>query len=428
MTRAPGPKGTLIWGSLGAVKKDALGFLTQAAATYGDVVRLRFGPVIAHLLNHPDHIEHVLSRGAEGYDKNTRSVAQIRETCGASLMSSDGAAWQRHRLLIQPVFQPRFLDTIDPVVDTALDAMLDRWTMAARNAQPIDIVAEMMQLMIIISVRFLFSSEVDPSRIDRPLTVLLADTWRRLEALFDPSMLSPVLHRPAFKKARAEIDTLVLALIHARRESGDQPDDLLSRLLSAHQGQEADRLSDQELRDAAVTLILAGHETVANALASAFILLAQNPQWRGFDPQNIWSETLRLYPSIWIMERRAAAPDEIGGYQIGKGSTILMSPYVLHRNLAFWPDATRFDPTRFDDPAVAARPRHAYLPYGLGPHRCIGLHLANRVAFRILDRVQAVFRLELVSDATMKVLPGITLRHADPVYMNIAPSITCLTS
>lgn len=422
MTRAPGPKGTLIWGSLGAVRQDALGFLGKAAATHGDVVRLRFGPVIAHLLNHPDHIDHVLSRGAAGYDKNTRSVAQIKATCGASLLSSDGAAWQRHRRLIQPVFQPRFLDAIELVVDKALDALVDRWAAAARTATPIDIVAEMMQLIIATSVRFLFSSEIDPSRIDKPLTILLADTWRRLEALFDPSMLSPYLHRRSFKKARAEIDTLVFGLIRARRENGEQHDDLLSRLLSAHEDQGVDRLTDQELRDAAVTLILAGHETVANALAWAFILLAQHPQWRGFDPQKIWSETLRLYPSIWIMERRAVIQDEIGGYQIGKGSTILMSPYILHRNPDFWPDAAQFDPTRFDEAAVARRPRHAYLPFGLGQHRCIGLHLACRVADRILSRVQAAFRLELAPFAKMNASPGITLRHEGAVYLNITPA------
>ena len=423
MTRAPGPKGTLIWGSLGAMKQDALGFLSQAAATHGDVVRLRFGPVIAHLLNHPDHIDHVLSRGAAGYDKTTRSVAQIKATCGASLLSSDGASWQRHRRLIQPMFQPRFLETIGPVVDSALDAMLDRWAIAARRAQPIDIVTEMMQVMITTSVRFLFSSEVDHARIERPLGVLLADTWRRIEALFDPSTLSPVFHRAAFKTARAEIDKLVFAVIRARRISGDRPDDLLSRLLCAHECEGTDRLTDQELRDAAVTLILAGHETVANALAWAFILLAQNPQWRGFDPQKIWFETLRLYPSIWIMERRAVMPDTIGGYQIGKGSSILMSPYVLHRNPNFWPDPTRFDPARFDAPQVAARPRHAYLPYGLGPHRCIGLHLANRVADRILSRVQAMFRLDVVAGENITIMPGITLRHAGAVRMTIAPPI-----
>ncbi|MDB5665762.1 cytochrome P450 [Cypionkella sp.] len=417
MTRAPGPKGTLIWGSLGAVQKDALGFLTQAAASHGDVVRLRFGPVIAHLLNHPDHIEHVLSRGAQGYDKDTRSVAQIKATCGASLLSSDGAAWQRHRRLIQPVFQPRFLDTIDPVVDTAIDAMLDRWAIAARNATPIDIVAEMMQLMIVISVRFLFSSEVDPDRIDRALKVLLADTWRRLEALFDPSMISPRLHRPAFKQALAEIDAVVFALIRARRQSGTQPDDLLSRLLSAHEGEGLDRLTDTELRDAAVTLILAGHETVANALAWAIVLLAQNPEWRRHDPHKVWSETLRLFPSIWIMERRAVTLDEIGGYRIAKGSTVLMSPYVLHRNPQFWPNADRFDPTRFDETTVATRPRHAYLPFGLGPHRCIGLHLGNRVAERILTQVQAAFRLDLAPGQSLGLAPGITLRHADAIYM-----------
>lgn len=415
--RAPGPNGSPVWGSLGAMQQDALGFLIGAARTHGDVVRLRFGPVIAHLINHPDHIEHVLSRGAEGYDKNTRSVRQIRATCGNSLLSSDGVDWQRHRKLVQPVFQPRFLEGIEPRIDAAMEPMFDRWA----KAETVEIVAEMTQLMIVSFVRFLFSSDVDPERIDRALRVLLADTWRRLEALVDPSMISSRFHRREFKLALAEIDAIVFALIRERRQSGEHPDDLLSRLLSAHEAEGESRLSDRELRDAAVTLILAGHETMANALAWVFVKVAQDPSagLETLDPQKLWAETLRLYPSIWIMERRATRADSIGGIAIGKGSTILISPYVLHRHPDFWPEPERFDPSRFDDAVAGSRLRHAYLPFGLGAHRCIGIHLANRVAGQVLNRVFERFRLELCPDQTLGLMPGITLRHAGPVRMKL---------
>lgn len=414
---APGPRGWPVRGALPAARKDALGFLTAAARTHGDVVRLRFGPVVAHLLNHPDHIEHVLSRGAATYDKATRSVAAIRATCGASLLSSDGPDWQRHRRLIQPVFQPRALDGLPPVIDAVLSPMLDRWDTAARQGQPIDIVDEMMQLMIAVSVRFLFSADIDPARIDAALRVLLADTWRRLEALVDLSRVWSGFHRPAFRRALADIDDLVLGLIRARRGAADPPDDLLTRLLGAHQATGGDGLSDRDLRDAAVTLILAGHETVANALARALVLLDGAPDLGGHDPLSVWSETLRLYPSIWIMERRVRAADTIGGFAIAKGSTILISPYVLHRHPAFWPDPDRFDPARFAPGAGTDRPRHAYLPFGLGPHRCIGLHMANRVAAHVLPAVAARFRLLPCPGQQTGVVPGLTLRPVAGILM-----------
>ncbi|QCO55082.1 cytochrome P450 [Pseudorhodobacter turbinis] len=408
MTRAAGPKGSFIWGSLPAFKADPIGFLADAAQDHGDVVRLRFGPITAHLINHPAYVEQILSRNAANYDKATRSAKRIAATTGDSLLSADQDKWQRHRRLIQPAFQPRSFDGIGPVLDGLITPMLARWL---RDTE-IDIVDEMMQLVIAAAVRILFSSDIDPQRINAPLEILLADTWRRIEAPLDASLISSRLHRPAFKQAVAEIDDIVLDLIKSRRASRDRPDDVLSRLLAAHEGEGAQQLSDAELRDAAVTLLLAGHETTANALSWAFIHATSG---HGANPAHLFAEAIRLYPSIWIIERRVIRDDEVGGYHIPRGSSVLISPYLLHRHPDFWPDPETFDPTRFAQ--GTPRPREAYLPFGLGQHRCVGLHLAAKIAHHAIERVLAQVRLQPLPGQAPKPAPGMTLRHNGPFRM-----------
>ncbi|WP_386683498.1 cytochrome P450 [Loktanella sp. R86503] len=412
MTRAPGPKGGLFLGSLGAFRADPLAFLARAAQDHGDIVRLRFGPITAHLINHPAFVDHVLSRNVANYDKATRSADRIAATTGRSLLSADQTAWARHRRLIQPAFQPRAFDAIDVILDALIDQMFARWDKAGK----IDIVDEMMQLVIAAAIRILFSSSIDPQRINAPLEILLADTWRRIEAPLDASLLSPRLHRPAFRRAVAQIDEVVIDLIRTRRASTQRPDDVLTRLLDAHAAEGEAQLTDQELRDAAVTLLLAGHETTANALSWAFIH-AGSP-FRDTDPAQVFAEAIRLYPSIWIIERHAIAADNIGGYDIPSGSSVMISPFLLHRRADFWPDPMRFDPARFA--GDAPRPRDAYLPFGLGPHRCIGLHLARKIATHVIKRVFDQYDLQSLPDQPTQTNPGITLRHAQPHYLNVA--------
>lgn len=410
MKRAPGPKGSsLIWGSLPAFQADTLGFLTQAVRNHGDIVRFRFGPITAHVVNHPDFVEHVLSRNSKNYDKTTRSAGRIAATTGQSLLSSNQKTWQRHRKLIQPAFQPRCFDNIGPAIGAFLTPALDRW----QDADTIDIVHEMMQLVIGAAVKILFSTDIDPKDITAPLEVILADTWRRIQAPLDASMLSHHLHKSAFKDAVQQINQIVFDQIRMRRKSNQRPDDVLSRLLAAHETEGDAQLSDQELRDAAVTLLLAGHETTANALAWAFIHGGQSDA----DPQHVFAEAIRLYPSIWVIERRAINADDIGGYHIPKGSAVLISPYLLHRNPAFWSNPDTFDPSRFAQPDT--RPRHAYLPFGLGQHRCVGLHLARVIAGHVITQVNARYQLQLCDGQSLDTTPGITLQHRSPVMMRV---------
>jgi len=133
----------------------------------------------------------------------------------------------------------------------------------------------------------------------------------------------------------------------------------------------------------------------------------------------VFAEAIRLYPSIWIIERRAVADDQIAGFSIPKGSTVIISPYLLHRHPAYWSTADEFDPDRFSADRISTRPRHAYIPFGVGPHKCIGEHMASMVATRVLTTIFRHFRLRLVDGQTVKPLPGITLRHANGLRMTL---------
>ncbi len=444
-TKAPGPKGTLLFGNLADFRRDTIGFLTHAARQYGDVVRFRFGPMIVHLINHPDHIERILHAPARQYDKQTHSVSKIRATCGESLLTTDGDAWLRHRRLMQPAFQPLQLKRFLPVITDATSQMLDRWNLVAASGEPLDVVSEMMRLVMTIAARTLFGVDVsgDAEVIERSLAIILNDTWRRLEAPIDLTAISGRFHRKSFRQALSEIHRVVSRIITARQTVAAPSDDLLSTLVRAGDTEGDRQFTHRELRDETVTLLLAGHETTANALAWAFYLLSQSPEVESqlhddtsrvlggdaLQPEHVdqliyadalFAETIRLYPSIWVMERRAVQEDVIGGYRIPAGSTVLISPYILHRDPRFWSDPDAFDPTRFTERDDETRPRSAYIPFGAGPHQCIGRHMAELISRVILSMVSQRFRLRLVEGQNIVPQPGITLRHPHGLRMIVS--------
>jgi len=420
--RAPGPPGRFLIGCLKEFRQDPIELMQRATHQYGDLVQLKIGPVLVHLVNRPDYIKYVLVEHARNYDKRTRSVAKIRATCGQSLLSADGKLWQRHRQLIQPAFQRESVHRFVDLIADATREMLDRWSEAAQGGCRLDVVSEMMKVTLTIAARSLFGAEIqrDAEVVEHCLEVILDDTWQRLQNWFDLASIHPALHRSKFKHARRRIDDIVFRMIRARRNQGGDPNDLLSILIRAHDTDDGARLSDQELRDACVSLLLAGHETTANALAWSFLLIAQAPQVEqqirveahsvlrsgALEPTDVeklcyadhsFAEAIRLYPSIWVMERRVVADDWIDGYRLPSDSTVLISPYLLHRHPEYWPDPEKFDPDRFSSSEIQTRPKYAYLPFGAGPHQCIGRHLATLVGRLVLAMTYQRFHLRAPS-------------------------------
>ena len=327
--------------------------------------------------------------------------------------------------------------------------MLARWECAA--GRPFDVASEMMRLTYTIAGRTLFSADVsDPAEmeeVEEAMAVLLAHTYRRLERLAEPPEWLPTIGRHRFRKARAAVDRVVYRIL-AQRRSGEEgkgePADLVARLLRERDEETGQGMTDEQVRNEALTLLLAGHETTANALTWTFYLLARHPEVQerlrdeagqvfgdrapeASDLQSlvyaerVLRESMRLYPPIWAMERRAVRDGELGGYPIPGGSTVVVSPWVTHRHPGFWEEPERFDPGRFTEERSAGRPSLAYLPFGAGPRFCVGGHFARTEALVILAMAARRWRLRLVPGHAVTPKAGITLRARHGVWVTAEP-------
>jgi enediyne biosynthesis protein E7 len=437
---APGPRGDLLTGNLRAFRRDVLGLLLESAREYGDVVRFRIGPFVVHLLNHPDHVEHVLQSHARNYDKATRSSSKIRLISGESLLTSNGEVWQRQRRMMQPSFHRQRIAGLASQMSGLTAEMLRRWQTNLASGQPLDVASEMTRLTCTIVGKTLLGADVseDLSEVEHAMETVLTHTFQSWGNILDLPAFIPTPANLRFRRAMQTLDQIVHRIIADHRSGNSTKSDLLSMLLDVRDKETGEGLSDLELRNEAITFLLAGHETTANALSWTFYLLSQNseverelraelaavlggssPTFEHF-PQlkfttMVIQEAMRLYPPIWAMERRAIADDDIGGFHIPAGSSIVISPYVLHRNENFWPDAERFDPMRF-----STKPR-GYIPFGSGPRFCIGADFALMEARLIVPMVMQACHLELMPGQSVEPLPGITLRPKNGLPMTLHP-------
>lgn len=446
---APGPRGHWLLGHIPEFRSDLLGLLTRSAQAFGDVVRFRLGPKVIHLLNHPAHVEHVLQANAANYDKRTRSAQFIHAVTGDSLLTMNGEAWQRERRLIQPTFHRARIQGFAEQMVGATQSLLEQWRAAAARRVTLDVASEMMRLTATIVGRTLFSTEVagDAPAIERALGVIMPVTFAKLGRIVQWPTWVPTTENRQFRSALRDIDRVVYSIIEQHRR--DQADgksavDLLSMLLEVRDPDTGQGLSNQQLRNETLTFLLAGHETTANALTWTFYLLSLHPEIEaqlraevvnvlgnraptledlprlGFT-RNVIKESMRLYPPIWIVERRVVADDVVGGFRLPAGSAVVVSPYALHRHAGFWSAPERFDPSRFTQADPEGRMARAYIPFGVGARFCIGHEFAMLEAQLIVSMVAQSYRLRLVPGHPVVPLPGITLRLQGPLSMTLDP-------
>lgn len=423
--RAPSPPGSLFTGHLHPIRNDVLRLLETSTRDHGDIVRFHIGPLVFHLLNHPDHVAHVMIRNRANYDKASRSSEALGLICGESLLTSNGDIWQRQRKMIQPMFHRAAVAGFVSEIARCTEDMLADWEAKADRGEPVEIASEMMKLTFRIVGRCLFGAELDKeaAAVDHAMHVLITHTYKRWRSLVNPPASWPTPANLRFRKALAEVDAIVSRLIDHHRASPPETPDLLSMLIAGCGPED-----DAEIRNEAITFLLAGHETTANALSWAGHLLCEHPEWQekirgqlqetcgGKQPQmanlpslthamHFFEETIRLHPPIWAMERRVIADDEIGGYGIPRNSGVIISSYMLHRHPAFWENPEAFTPERFE-----RRDHEAYFPFGAGPRFCIGSEFALAEARVILPMILRRFELTAVEGESAEAEPAITLR------------------
>ncbi len=448
LTHPPGPMGTWPWGVLKQFQDEPLRTMMDMFREYGDAIRFRAAlNFYGYLFFHPDHCKQILQDNNRNYTKMPHpSLALLRPVIGNGLLTSDGEFWRRQRRLAAPAFHRKRIAAFASTMTAATSTMLDSWHESAQDGRPLDINEAMMHLTLEIVGKTLFS--IDLTREANTVGEAFSAVNEEVARLSSIPFANLGLKIPFLPSTRAiNSNTTVLTkvvngIVQERRKSDLEAEDLLGMLMSARDEETGEGMSDQQLHDEVMTIMLAGHETTAVALAWTFYLLSENPaalaeleaEIDGVlngrlptidDVQSliyttmVLEESMRLYPPAYAIARWGNEPDEVGGYATPANAVITMSPYITHRHPDFWDEPERFDPQRFTPERKAERPRYAYLPFGGGPRLCIGNSFAMTEATLLLASIVQRYRLTLLPGTQVELEPLITLRPKGKLMMRL---------
>jgi cytochrome P450 len=442
----PGFQRNLLWFAFRKFRPANPIFLFQhLAETYGDIARYKIGPHHIVFLNHPEYIREVLVVQNDNFIKE-RTVQRTKMLLGEGMITSEGSAHRSQRLVAQPAFHRQRIGEYGGIMVEEAEHIRDSWGAGERR----DIAVDMMHLTLNIVARTLFATDL------RKEVYELAAAINRIMGLYNFLVMLPaaewLVHlRPpglaAFARARKRIDAVVYRMINARmidahQRSGVDRGSLLDLMLAASPAN--DEASRRSLRDQVITIFLAGYETVANALSWTWYLLSQNPDCeaklhhevaevlKGRLPvvedvprlrytENVLAESLRLYPPAWAMGRFAREDFSLGEYFLPPRTTVLISPFVTHRDPRFFPDPLRFDPDRFSAEGKAQRAKFTYFPFGAGSRQCIGESFAWMEGVLVLATLAQRWKLQLSPGHPVEPQPLITLRPKYGMLMQVEP-------
>lgn len=452
--RAPAVPANPVFGLAFPMRTDPLGTMRRAFEQTGDgdAVFLRLGPYKATIFRHPDQIKRIFVDNAANYSKRTRGYRKAKLVLGEGLVTSEGELWQRQRRIAQPAFHRQRIAGFAEVMVAATEEMLDGWMPGGQGPESEqDVFLEMMRVTLRIAVQTLFGIEPSP-RLAEVSAAVSEVLERTNDVITNPISLpiwTPLPKYRRFKRALGVLDAFVYEAIAARRAEPpaavERRGDLLSMLLSARDDQTGQTMSDRQLRDEAVTILIAGHETTANALSWALWLLGNHPRVQGDlaaevagvlppgrpagfgDLPNlkltraVIDEAMRLYPPAWMIGRHAIADDTLGPYRLRAGEFALVSPYMTHRYARLWDAPDAFDPARFLDGRAERLPKFAYLPFGGGQRFCIGANFALMQATLMLATTIRRAAFAPVPGHPVEPYAMITLRPRHGIRMRVSP-------
>jgi cytochrome P450 len=430
-----GPKGYPLLGVIPRLRANTLGFLDHVAKTYGDFVPMRMFMSTAYLLNHPKHIEHVLQTNYRNYRK-TKMMEKFKPILGEGLFISEDDLWTRQRKLIQPSFHRQRVEAMGATMIDVIKDHVKMWDKFAATGEEFNLSLDMSYLALQVALRTMFGNSLpreEANAFSDALDVANEITAKRLWEMTRIGEFLPTRETRAYNAATQTLDRIVNRIIGERRKSDVRQNDLLGVLIDARDAETDEAMSDKQLRDEVLTLLLSGHETTAVALSWAFLLLAQNPVvlerlrdeadtvLAGRDPvaedvrqleytKRVVQEVARLKPPIWWLARTAIGDDNIAGEPIKAGTTVLISQYLIHRNPSVWEDPERFDPDRFEPEQSVRRSKFAYLPFGAGPRVCVASAFATMEMQFLLAMMQRRFDVKITSDLEPELSNLITLR------------------
>ena len=445
----PGPTYILPYRLVRKFLHDPLKLLTDISHTYGDIAHFKFGSQNVYLLNNPDYIEDVLVTNYKKFIKS-RGLQVSKRLLGNGLVTSEGEYHDLQRHLIQPTFYPKRIKSYSDMMIKQANDMCNSW----HDGAILDIHKEMTKLTLAIICKTVLGYDIDPEHDEVGDALLTCMKYfNRLlmpfGELIEKIPLLPI--NKGFQKAKKDLDSIVYSIIKEHRKKLDKGDDtethddLLLTLLQA-QDEEAGigRMTDEQLRDEVMTIFLAGHETTANALTWTYYLLSENPLIETRLQEELYStfgnsrtpitvddvpklqyteklltESMRLFPPAWALGRQAIDDYKVGGYSVPKGSIILMSQYVMHRDPRYFPEPDRFYPDRWTEEFKKQLPRFSYFPFGGGIRGCIGEPFAWLEGILLIATICRQWRLKHIPSHKVELKPLITLRPKYGMQMKI---------
>ena len=425
------PPGPAAGFDLGA-SEETLARMREYFALYGDVYRV-FAPargVYNFVINHPDDVKRVLLSNHRNYTKG-EGMDRVKILLGTGIMTSEGDLWRRQRRMMQPAFHRRVLDRFAALIHRVNGEYADKWAAQAARGEAVNVTDDTSELTLEIVLESIFGTDL--ARLEQhlganPFEVVAKEQNRDLKFAFRFRSLT----------------RLVAQVIERRRSTPEDHFDFLHMLMEARDRETHAPMSDRELIDEVMTLIVAGHETTASALAWTWYLLSAHPaECRRLEAEadsaapgpgagleaaealqvahQVLQESLRLYPPGWLFTRRTIEADELGGFPVPPRTDVFISPYLLHRHPAFWDEPELFKPRRFEGLDAEGRHRFAYIPFSVGPRHCIGENVAMLEMLVHLQTMCRRFRLRRVDDAPPDIEAQINLRLRSPLMMTVEP-------
>ena len=409
---------------------DAIHRMTELFARHGDIYRFHSPARRAEMwvINHPDDVKRVLVSNHKNYTKGS-GLDRVKILLGNGIMTSEGELWKRQRYMMQPFFHRRMITQFSQLIDACNERFIAKWEQQSAAGALINVTDDMSELTLEIVLLSIFGTDLERLSVEmggNPFDIVTKEPARDLKFAYKFRQLSK----------------LVGALAKRRVAEKSEHFDFLQMLIEARDKDTGAPMSERELIDEAMTLIVAGHETTASGLNWTWYLLSQNPEAEALlhaeidavaetrDPalsdmeelsytKNVVDEALRLYPPGWLLSRRTIAPDTLSGFEVPAGTDVLLCLYLLHRHPRYWKDPNAFRPERFDKEHEAERPRFAYMPFAAGPRHCIGETLALYEMYMHLYKVARRYRLRYVPERELELEAQINLRTKHPLMMKL---------
>ena len=446
----PGPSSHIPGKMVRSFLKDPIGTLSKIADEYGDLSYFKMGRLHVYLINNPDYIEKILIYDHSNFSKGPR-LQSAKRLLGEGLVTSEGEFHKSQRKLIQPLFLPKKIASYGPTMTERALNMIKGW----KNGSVVDIHSELMKVTLSIICKSVMDYDME-SQQAKDFGNAFAITKKYASRLQHPigQLLDRVPILPKVAQARAagnKLNTIVYGLVAERREKIKKDksfsgEDLLSKLIRV-QADDGSTMTDKQLRDEIITILIAGHETTSNALTWTYYLLSQNPkvERKVFDEidsvlggdsgefkqpsiadlpkldyvEKVFREAMRLYPPVWTMGRFVQNDYALGGYTLPKGSSLMFSQYVMHHSSKYYDNPETFDPDRWTEEFKMHLPRFSYFPFGGGIRGCVGEPFAWQEGILLLATISSYWSMRLAPNQRVKLQPGITLSPKNGIKMKL---------